>query len=151
MVRVSKNLEKIDIQDRIPNLIEFLKSREEILAVYLYGSYGSEYQTNLSDIDIAVLVSGSLRADLAYQLDLSAQIADIIREEDLDVLILNTASIVMQFEVLSTGKILFERDHELLCDFLERVFKEYGDFQIDLRQFYCEYDEALRKKAYGQQ
>lgn len=149
MVRLNRKLEKIDIEDNIPILVEFFKSREEILAVYLYGSYGSEYQTNLSDVDIAVLVSDSVRADLAYQLDLSAQMADIIREEDIDILILNTASIVMQFEVLSTGKMLFERDHELFCDFLERVLKEYGDFQIDLREFYCEYDEALRKKAYG--
>ncbi|MDD2511224.1 MAG: nucleotidyltransferase domain-containing protein [Syntrophomonas sp.] len=150
MVRLSANLEKINIEDKLPDLKKFLASREEILAAYLYGSYGSEYQTNLSDVDIAILVSGSVRADLAYQLDLAAHIADLLEEEDLDILILNTASIVMQFEVLSTGKLLFERNHELLCDFLERVLKEYGDFQIDLKQFYHEYDETLRKKAYGQ-
>ena len=149
MVRLSAKLEKINIEDKLPGLIRFFSKREEILAAYLYGSYGSEYQTNLSDVDIAILLASSVQADLDYQLDLSAHLADIIREEDIDVLILNRASIVMQFEVLSTGKLLFERDHELVCDFLERVIKEYGDFQIDLMQFYLEYDEALREKAHG--
>jgi|ADurb_Total_1013_FD_contig_41_758142_length_599_multi_5_in_0_out_0_1 predicted nucleotidyltransferase len=151
MARLSAKLNKIKIEDKLPALEEFLGSRKEILAVYLFGSYGTEYQTNLSDIDLAVLVSGSVTPDLAYQLDLSAQLADIMQEEDIDVVILNTASVVMQFEVLSTGKLLFERNHELVCDFLERVLKEYGDFQFDLKQFYYDYDDALRKKAYGRQ
>ncbi|MDD4802476.1 MAG: nucleotidyltransferase domain-containing protein [Syntrophomonas sp.] len=149
MVRLSAKLEKINIEDKLPDLIRFFRNREEVLAAYLYGSYGSEYQTNLSDVDIAILLASSEQADLDYQLDLSAHLADIIREEDIDVLILNRASIVMQFEVLSTGKLLFERDHEMVCDFLERVIKEYGDFQIDLMQFYLEYDEVLREKAHG--
>ncbi|HHV15111.1 MAG TPA: nucleotidyltransferase domain-containing protein [Gelria sp.] len=149
MARLSIKLDKIKIEDKLPALGEFFDSRKEILAVYLFGSYGTEFQTNLSDIDLAILVSGSVTPDLAYQLDLSAQLADIIQEEDIDVVVLNTASVVMQFEVLSTGKLLFERNHELVCDFLERVLKEYGDFQIDLKQFYYDYDDALRKKAYG--
>lgn len=149
MARLSAKLNKIKIEDKLPALEEFLGSRKEILAVYLFGSYGTEYQTNLSDIDLAVLVSGSVTPDLAYQLDLSAQLADIIQEEDIDIVILNTASVVMQFEVLSTGKLLYERNHKLVCDFLERVLKEYGDFQIDLKQFYYDYDDAMRKKAYG--
>ncbi len=148
MVRLSTKLEKINIEDKLPALKEFIGSRNEILAAYLFGSYGTEFQTNLSDVDLAVLVSNSVRPDLAYQLALSSRLADILQEEDLDVVILNNASVVMQFEVLSTGRLLYERDHELVCDFLERVLKEYGDFQIDLRQFYRDYDDALRKKAY---
>jgi predicted nucleotidyltransferase len=149
MARLSAKLDKIKIEDKLPALKEFLGSRKEILAVYLFGSYGTKYQTNLSDIDLAVLVSNSVTPDLAYQLDLSAQLADIIQEEDIDVVILNTVSVVLQFEVLSTGKLLYERNHELVCDFLERVLKEYGDFQIDLKQFYYDYDDAMRKRAYG--
>ncbi len=148
MVRLGTKLEKINIEDKLPALKEFIGSRNEILAAYLFGSYGTEFQTNLSDVDLAVLVSNSVRPDLAYQLALSSRLADILQEEDLDVVILNNASVVMQFEVLSTGRLLYERDHELVCDFLERVLKEYGDFQIDLRQFYRDYDDALRKKAY---
>jgi len=52
----------------------------------------------------------------------------------------------LKSEVLTNGKILFERDREPVCDFLEQVLKEYGDFRIDLKQFYREYDEALREK-----
>lgn len=152
MVRLNKKLNKIVIDDKIPELQKFFAERDEILAVYLYGSYGTEYQTKMSDVDMAVLLIPAALTTLDYQLELSAQIAEIIKEEDLDLLILNSASIVMKFEVLSTGKLLYERDHDQVCDFLERVLKEYGDFQIDLKQFYREYDEALREKySNGQQ
>jgi predicted nucleotidyltransferase len=72
MARLSIKLDKIKIEDKLPALEEFFDSRKEILAVYLFGSYGTEYQTNLSDIDLAILVSDSVTLDLAYQLDLSA-------------------------------------------------------------------------------
>lgn len=43
----------INIDSKLDNLIDYFKSNENILAAWLIGSYGTEKQTENSDIDIA--------------------------------------------------------------------------------------------------
>jgi predicted nucleotidyltransferase len=77
------------------------------LAVYLFGSQASHTATPQSDVDLAVLVPGYVGTERLWQLscDLSEQIA-----QPVDLIDLRAASTVMQYQVLSTGRRLWQCD-----------------------------------------
>ena len=52
----------------------------------------------------------------------------------------------MQHKVLSNGRLLYNRDPIFLANFIEQTIKLYCDFQIDLNQFYRDYDIGLREE-----
>jgi hypothetical protein len=79
---------------------------------------------------------------------LEADICKILQRDDVDVINLNSSSIDIQFQVISTGDLLYCSNELLLADFKERVFNIYGDYGYTLKRFYNDYEEGLKIK-YG--
>lgn len=125
----------------LQNLIEFIKGDEQIMALYLIGSYGTPYQTPLSDIDFAVLSRKTLDYDQQYQL--IEGFSSLLEINDVDVVFLNRAPLSLRYKVLEEGRLLYSRNRIFLSDFVEWTVKQYCDFAIDLKQFYQDYDGAL--------
>jgi len=144
-VRSAKHPEKIDIEPRVAALVAYLKSEDDVLAAYLYGSYGTAHQTALSDVDLALLFCRDKRPDLRRLLELEAGVSGVCREDDVNVLALNDADVMLQFRVLETGRPLFEREPDKVSDFREYVFRIHGDFEPFYRAFCREYDRTLRE------
>ncbi|MGB9868179.1 MAG: type VII toxin-antitoxin system MntA family adenylyltransferase antitoxin [Bacillota bacterium] len=144
-MRTARHLQKVNIEPRIGALIDYLESQDDILAAYLYGSYGTTYQTALSDIDIALLFYSGSRPDLRRLLSLEADISSICYEDDVNVLVLNDADVMLQHRVLETGRPLVEKEPTAVSDFREYVFKVYGDFEPFYRAFCRDYDQTLRE------
>ncbi|NPV27704.1 MAG: nucleotidyltransferase domain-containing protein [Firmicutes bacterium] len=142
----------INIDEHIPSLINYCQNNQHIIAMYLYGFYGTKYQTPLSDVDLAVILDLKKDFNLADQLELHAEICEVLREDDVNLTVLNRAPLTMMFKVISTGCLIYERDPQAVNNFHERVFKEYRDFSLDLSRFQREFDVSLRE-AYlnGQQ
>jgi len=152
MARLEEKPGLIDIRDRIPLLVKYLEKKEDILAAYLFGSYGTAEQTPLSDVDIAILLRGGVKDSFDKQLEISSEVAENADSDDVNVLILNTAPVILQFRVIKTGRLLFARDQNELADFQELVFKVYADFMPDYLAFVREYDQALKEAyLYGRQ
>jgi uncharacterized protein len=140
----------IDVSAHLPALLEELRQNPAIVAVYLYGSYGTPYQTPLSDVDVAVLFRPDQIPDFRGHLDLINQVTGGLYEDDVSVTILNTAPLSLQFAVVSKGKRLLVTDEVALADFLEVLFDRYGDFAVDEARFFAEYDQARREElAHG--
>jgi len=151
VVRLSRKLRMINIESRLPALEKYFAGNPDIIAAYLYGSYGTSTQTVLSDVDLGIL----LREGMDYfdlYLAIQSAVIEVTREEDVNVLILNDAPVIIQYEVIATGRLLYERSAAAHLDFIERVLKRYPDFALDFRTFCAEYDQSLRE-AYlrGQQ
>ncbi|HHV79656.1 MAG TPA: nucleotidyltransferase domain-containing protein [Firmicutes bacterium] len=146
-MRTTKYPQNVNIEPRIGALIEYLESQDDILAAYLYGSYGTSYQTPLSDIDIALLFYSGSRPDLRRLLALEADISSICHEDDVNVLVLNDADVMLQHRVLETGRPLLEKELTAVSDFREYVFRTYGDFEPFYRAFCREYDRTLREAS----
>ncbi|MDW7685379.1 MAG: nucleotidyltransferase domain-containing protein [Bacillota bacterium] len=144
MVRISRILKKININPQLKDIQEYFSERSDIAAAFLFGSYGTEYQTPLSDVDIAVLFIPEAAINLETELVILGDLANIAGEDDINVVVLNKAPIPVQFEVLKTGKVLVKKEL-YLEDFHEYVCKRYADFKIDLDQFNADYDYALRE------
>lgn len=150
MARLSNNKNKINIEPHMAEIKQYLFNCEDIVAAFLFGSYGTQYQTPLSDVDIAVLFKPEPRVTLDRELLLLADFNAITGEEDINLVVLNKAPLTLQFEVLLTGKALIKKDF-YLENFHEYVCKRYADYKIDLDQFNLDYDSALREVYLGGQ
>lgn len=122
------------IEERIEKVRGFCQKREEIIALYIFGSYGTYEQPPLSDIDLAILYRSIPKIE--EELDFEVKISEIFERDDIDIVILNKAPIDIQIEVLSKGEIIYCSDELLLTEFKERVFYQYGDYEPILREFY---------------
>lgn len=147
MARLEKKPGLIDISHRIPALVDYFEKNKDLLAAYLYGSYGTAEQTPLSDVDIAVLLKWEVKDNFNKQLEISSKVAEITGSDDVNVLFLNSVPVIMQFRVIKTGRLLFVRGQAELADFQELVCKIYADFMPDYLAFAMDYDQAL-KEAY---
>lgn len=132
---ISKELEKLK---------SYLSDNPNIIAFYLFGSYGTEYQNQNSDIDFAVLYNKNV--SLEEELTLEVKISEIFKRDDIDVINLNKAPLNLQHHVIYTGELLYCSNYVKLSDFKEKVFKYYGDYGITLKFFYDDYLEGLIKK-----
>lgn len=140
--------ETIDVDDRLADLDDALADVPGLVAVYLYGSYGTPDQTPLSDVDLAVVFRPGEEPSFDEHLEIIGRVTGHLGEDDVSVTVLNRASPVVQFDVIDTGRPLFCRDEATLADFKAAVFSHHADFMIDHREFLREYDEALVEK-YG--
>lgn len=137
----------IDVSAHLPALLEELRNNPAIVAVFLYGSYGTPYQTPLSDVDLALLFRPDQVPDFPAHIDLINQVTGALHEDDVSVMILNTAPLSLQFAVVSKGRRLLVTDETALADFLELLFNRYGDFVVDEQRFFAEYDQARREEV----
>lgn len=136
----------INIDHKIDALVDYFRANKSLEAAYIFGSYGTEHQTPLSDIDLALLVTQGVTINLTDELKLGAEITAITNEEDIDLVILNKVPVTLQYRVISTGKLIYRKEDSQLADFIERVLKFHGDYNIDLANFYREYDEHLKEE-----
>jgi predicted nucleotidyltransferase len=143
MRRLRNDGRPIDIDDRLPDLVEKLRPVEGLVAVYLFGSYGTPYQTPLSDVDLALVFRDDAAPDRAGELRLVEDVTTALAEDDVSVVILNRADVIFQFRVLETGRPLLVTDPTALADFSARVFSRHADFRIDYDRFLLEYNQTL--------
>jgi predicted nucleotidyltransferase len=78
-----------------------------LLAVYLFGSYAQGTAGPASDLDLAVLVAGKLEPLCLWEL---AQTLAAQAGCDVDLLDLRAASTVMQYQIITSGTRLWEKD-----------------------------------------
>lgn len=140
-------MEDIIIDNLKKKLTPIFLRDKRIAAVYLFGSYSQGAVREGSDIDLAVLLSPPKSFSLDDTLDLEVKITLSLKTEKFDLVLANTASLILQFRVISTGKLIYVDDDNLRSDFEERVMQEYYDFLPRLNEFNREYFAALKRRG----
>lgn len=138
--------ELLKLDQKIKNIPVFFSGIPEVLVGFLFGSYGTENQTALSDIDFAVLFNKKL--GLQEEAAFLAKLSEFLGTDRVDLVNLNKAPLNLQFRAVSEGDIIYERDYITTCDFIEKITDLYQDYAIDLNYYNKEYDRAL-KEAYS--
>ncbi|MGV9200086.1 MAG: type VII toxin-antitoxin system MntA family adenylyltransferase antitoxin [Promethearchaeia archaeon] len=130
-----------------PKSIERIAKKYELELVYLFGSKSTATDSKLSDIDIAVL-AGNYRTDILkdLMLNLVHEFTKLFGSDKIDLLILNEASLAIQYRVISEGKLLYQDSPERRYQYEEKTVKLYLDF----RKFEEEYYESLHKHILGE-
>ncbi len=90
-----------------PILATLQTALPSLLAVYLFGSHAQGTADADSDIDLAVLIAGKL--DPLQLWELAQTLAQEVGCE-VDLIDLRAASTVMQYQIITTGKRLWEKD-----------------------------------------
>jgi uncharacterized protein len=101
--------------------------------VYLFGSFAHDRQRPGSDVDLAFLVAHEAYATDAYEctapLHLIAARMGTSLERAVDVTVLNSASLEIAYEVVTSGECLFESDPERRLEYELKIRGMYFDFR----------------------
>jgi len=119
----------------------YFAGREEVSAVYLFGSVARGRAHRHSDVDVAVL----LREDVlrlspselaAYRMARIGELMDALHTDAVDLIVLNTASALVAFEAIHRGRLVLSRDQSI------RV-----KLELDIRHRYLDMLPLLALKA----
>src|SRR5438132_12728090 len=126
-----------------------LFTQSPVNAAYLAGSLSTRTTFgHLSDVDIAILLMEQIKSDqfLDYQLYFFSELAKRLESDNIDVVILNQASLLLKLQVIKYGQILFSRDKKQRISFETKAVMDYLDFKkLDDIQ-----NQALSRRLHGQ-
>lgn len=117
-----------------------LASKPEILFAYLFGSVAAGTAGRLSDVDIAVyldLTYQNLETGFGYRSELISELSALLKLS-VDVVMLNNAKIMLKYQVITNGILIFSRSNADRRAFHEKTLREYLDFKpfIKVQQEY---------------
>ncbi|ADQ45257.1 DNA polymerase beta domain protein region [Caldicellulosiruptor kronotskyensis 2002] len=135
----------LNIESKLPKLIEYFSSTPEILGVWIIGSYGTEFQTEDSDIDLAILFDKDM--SIFEEIDIEIKICEILETDMVDIVNLNKAPLTLQFKTISEGRQIFERDFKKVADFEEQVLDLYQDHEYFYKAFWEDFKASLSKES----
>jgi len=130
----------VNIDEKLDDLKAYFKSNSNIVAAWFIGSYGTEMQTENSDIDIALLFNQPV--GMMEEMDVSCKISEIVEFDNIDTINLLSAPITLQFKVIDEGRTIYEKDYYKVCDFMEEVFNRYRDEKYYLDRFMQDFYES---------
>jgi len=126
-----------------------LFAQSPVNAAYLAGSLSNRTSFgHLTDVDIAILLMEQIKSDqfLDYQLYFFSELAKRLESDNIDVMILNQASMLLKLQVIKYGQILFSRDEKQRVSFETKAVMDYLDF----KKFDEIQNQALGRRLYGQ-
>lgn len=107
-----------NIRERL-GLLATLFEEADVLLAYVFGSFLRNQDS--ADVDLAVL-PGHRGLE-----DLREKICETLSTERVDLVNLKTASPLLRFEVLSTGRLIFKKNESVEIGFELSVIREYRD------------------------
>ena len=113
------------------DLAEFMSHRPEVLAAYLFGSVVNGRLRSDSDIDVAVLVDPTFFNQLPskYRADLIADVGAALETFNVDIVLLNEASAPLAHNVITKGRLVFERSRSARIAFQVRNLNLFLDLE----------------------
>jgi hypothetical protein len=121
-----------DIKKRLERLREYIKQYPQILFAYLFGGLTRENISPLSDVDIALYVKEPDRVDY---LSLYTEISNQLGTDELDLVILNKASLSLAGRILMSREVLFDRDPFFRHNYESLTLRKFFDFQFREKEF----------------
>ena len=138
MIRHSK-LPK-DILDRVRNAADYLETRNDVLFAYLFGGLSKGEPKPLSDVDIAVYLSENAECIQAKS-EIIEKLSDILRTDEIDVIILNQSALPLSMNVLKQNRLLVDKKPFMRHAYQSLIMRKYFDYHhlesnILKRRFY---------------
>ena len=99
--------------------------------IILYGSAVKENMSSLSDIDIAVFYKGDKGERFQFRMKILGRVSNIF-----DIQTFQDLPLYIQKDIMSTGDIIYYRDHTELFDINWKTIREYEDFKPHLDLYY---------------
>ena len=136
-----------------PTLRRVFRRRPEIVAAYLYGSHAQGRAGRHSDVDIGILLQEQrgrpeIRIAPTYEVDVAGEIAGIVGDERIEVVILNSAPPLLAHEATRHGHRLFVRRSRPVMRFELRARQRYLD-TVSLRAIQDHYLDRIIRRGFS--
>ena len=123
-----------------------LLDKHQVIAAYFFGSRVEGTASEDSDYDFAVLVDNCYFRDDDNTLIMElAEEMQVLLGKEVDLVVLNRASIEFRFLVIKHGRLIFSADEEQRTDFEDVVIRDYLDFKPFLELYRKEVREAIKE------
>jgi predicted nucleotidyltransferase len=121
----------MDFSDDIKRIIEYFRGREEVSALYIFGSTAKGKGTEESDIDVAVLINDRKKGKRPFESLRKTYYAfsPKLSCRPLDIVILNIAPPFLKHRIFKTGELLFDKNRRLRVRFKADALIEYFDYK----------------------
>ena len=140
-------MEHATVDERLPaRLTCALAPRDEVLEAYLFGSHARGKARADSDVDVAVYIDETAADEghWGYRAELTTHLMAALGTDDVDVVVLNQAPILLYHRVLRDGVRLLSRDLRATTSRAGQALSRYFDFLPQLDKM-----DAARRFAAG--
>ena len=119
-----------DLQKTISS---YFKNREEVVAIYIYGSHASGKERRFSDVDVGIILHHpvlrqAFKLQSEYMIDLGRQL-----RKDVHTVILNTAGELLLKQVFSKGYVICVNDQNAFRRFRMNRYSMISEFGYYLK------------------
>jgi uncharacterized protein len=118
-----------DILSRLPAAESYLHSHPKVLFAYLFGSLVRGVRQPLSDVDMAVYFEGYENFSQT-KLEILESLADVLQTDEIDLVILNTASLPLAMNILRENRILVDKQPFTRHIVESLTMRKYFDFSM---------------------
>ncbi len=134
----------------LSQLRTLLHGQDAIVAAYLFGSTAQGKAHQQSDIDIAILFRESLAPDEIFQRILRlGTLLESHCSRPIDLVALNRTPPLLRFQVIKTGTLLLENDHDARALFQMRAMLTYYDVKPYLDYQQSQLVRRIREQGLG--
>lgn len=123
---------------KIDAIKQYFKTRPEVAAVYLFGSFAAERPRPFSDVDIGILFIEPCESGLFYRyiIEYIKDLSRILRN-DVHPVVMNGAGELLAKQILSKGRCIYTGDATTLKLYRMRMYAMIADFSY--------YQAAIKK------
>jgi hypothetical protein len=113
----------------LPKAVDYLELHPKVLFAYLFGGLVKGKLQPLSDVDLAVYLADSLSL-YEIKLDILGNLIDILQTDEIDLIVLNTAELTLNMNILKNKKIIVNKDPFARHLFESLTMRKFFDFSI---------------------
>jgi len=116
-----------NIDSLLPKAFAYLQERKDIVFAYLFGGLARGKALPLSDVDIAIYFSENAEP-LSKKMEVLGDLIDILRTDEIDLVVLNTASLPLAMRILQKKKIITDKVPLARQRYESLTMRSYFDF-----------------------
>jgi predicted nucleotidyltransferase len=115
------------IDSLLPKAFAYLQERPDILFAYLFGGLARGKRLPLSDVDIAIYFSKGANP-AAMKMDILGELTTMLQTDEIDLVVLNTASLPLKMRIVQKKKTIVARDPFARHRYESLTMRSYFDF-----------------------
>ncbi len=121
----------LNLQQLQDSLTAYFATQSDVALAYLFGSHATGRAGPLSDVDVAVLLTGRPSARVCFdrRLDIIGGLMSLLRTNDVDVVVLNQAPLALRYQVVRSGILVHCVDRQAAIRFRVETWNLYFDFK----------------------
>lgn len=120
-----------------------------VRAAYVFGSVAGDRERDRSDLDLGIVVDSDRWEPTDDKVPLITDCMEAAERDWIDLVVLNGAPLVLQFEAVRPNVLLYARDDFHHGRFFSKVARMYWDFEPHFRRQRKALKERLQEKAHG--